>query len=38
VTIRGFPAEIADWYGDDVAATHDDDTAGMSTPRVKDIR
>lgn len=26
--------EITDWYGDDVAATYDDDTAGMSTPDV----
>jgi hypothetical protein len=34
VTIRAFPTEITDWYGDDVAGTCDDDTAGMSTPDV----
>jgi hypothetical protein len=34
VTIRAFPMEITDWYGDDVAGTCDDDRAGMSTPDV----
>jgi hypothetical protein len=26
--ISDYPMEISDWYGDEVAATYDDDTAG----------